>query len=87
VRSTRLPDEDRVAQEVEAKLAQIQKIVDAIGRDQVHGDQKQILATIQDFAAKARDALTARELLRAKALADKASTLAEEVASAGKPPR
>jgi len=85
VLTARLGDEERIAGEVEARLAHTVQTLDSIKREQLGSDRKEILSSIQDFVAKARDALAAKDLLRARALAEKAATLADELAGPRKP--
>lgn len=85
--SARLGDEERLAQEVRDRLGETVKALDAINQNPIAGDQRDIVASIWDFVAKAWAALEARDLLRAKALAGKASTLADELRPGRRPVR
>jgi hypothetical protein len=80
--SPRIQDEDRVSREVSERLAEAKRLVARIDPARLAGDQRDIFTSIQDFLVKADEALQARDLPRARILADKASKLAGDLAAA-----
>ena len=80
--SPRTEDEDRVTREVSERLAQARRLVAQIDPAKLAGDQREIFTNIQDFLVKAGEALSAKDLPRARILADKASKLADDLAAA-----
>jgi hypothetical protein len=79
--SPRTEDEDRVTREVSERLAQARRLVAQIDPAKLAGDQREIFTNIQDFLVKAGEALSAKDLPRARILADKASKLAGDLAA------
>jgi hypothetical protein len=79
--SPRVPDEERVAQEVNVRLARAGHIVAEIDPARLGGDQREIFWSIQAFLGRAREALSARDLPRAQVLAEKAARLADDLAA------
>jgi hypothetical protein len=76
-----VPDEERVAQEVNVRLARAGHIVAEIDPARLGGDQREIFWSIQAFLGRAREALSARDLPRAQVLAEKAARLADDLAA------
>ena len=56
--------------------------MDQIDASKLAKDQREMLSGIQDFMTKAVEALQTRDLPRARILADEASLLADDLASA-----
>jgi hypothetical protein len=84
VLSPREPGGDGVTEEVHARLAHTEKIIAQIDPGALTQDRREIYAGIQDFVVKAKEALSAKDLPRARNLAEKASTLADDLAKAVK---
>jgi len=82
VLSIRVGDEEGVSREIEKRLARAVKTIGTLDLDRLGDEQRVIKASAQDFIDKAREALASRDLLRARALADKAAALASELAGA-----
>jgi hypothetical protein len=80
--AVRVPDADRIAQEVEQRVARAQEIIDKIDTAKLSRDQREILSSIQDFVLKARDAYQTKDMPRAQVLSEKASKLADDLAAA-----
>jgi hypothetical protein len=67
---------------VSTRLAQARRLVGQIDPAKLAGDQREIFTNIQDFLVKAEEALSAKDLPRARILADKASKLADDLTTA-----
>ena len=80
----RVPHEDQITQEVSVRVAKIQEIIDRIDAAKLTRDQREILSSIKDFIAKAKEASQAKDMPRAQVLAEKASKLADDLAAAVK---
>lgn len=78
--SPRVADEDRLTHEIRDRLAEARRLVARINLAKLAQDQREIYGSVQDFLEKAETALSAKDLLRAKILADKASKLAQDLA-------
>lgn len=85
--SPRMPNEEQVTREVNARLEQTRRTVDKIQPERLARDQREMLASVRDFMAKAHDALQAKDLPRAQILVDKAARLADDLLVALKNPR
>ncbi len=86
--SPRIENEDQAVREVNARLARAGQVIDQINPDRLAHDQREMFSSIQNFIAKAQQALLAKDMPRAEMLADKASHLAEDLAGAlNKKPR
>ena len=72
-------DEQRMRREAERRIAGTERLVRQIDQKKLVGQQQQNFETIQSFLAKAKEALSARDLQRAFTLADKAYLLADEL--------
>jgi hypothetical protein len=72
-------DERRLQQETQTRIDGTERLVRQIEHRRLGGEQQQNLLTIQSFLVKAREALTERDVQRAKTLADKAYLLADEL--------
>lgn len=68
---------DRLKKEAESRIEATEQIVRGIDEKKLAMDQQATLLTIQNFLVKAREALVARDFIRASNLADKAKVLAE----------
>ncbi len=79
VLSPQLEDEQRVQREAQSRIDGTERLVGRIDQRKLAGDQRQNFLTIQSFLAKAKEALSARDIQRAFTLADKAHVLAEEL--------
>jgi hypothetical protein len=76
----RVPNEDKVAEEVHTSLAKAEKLIGTIDGSRLSRDQREIFSSIRDFLAKAKEAYQAKDMSRAQVLAEKASKLAEDLA-------
>lgn len=68
--------------EAQSRIDRTERLVRQIDPRKLIGQQQQSFETIQSFLAKAKEALTARDLQRAFTLADKAYLLADELSRA-----
>lgn len=82
VLSPQLEDEDRVQREAQSRIDGTERLVRQIDQKKLVGDQQQNFLSIQSFLAKAREAISARDVERAFSLADKAYVLAKELSRA-----
>lgn len=77
------PEEaERLSRETMARIDATEELVRPIDGKTLPPDQAETYSTIQNFLAKAREALGRRDLQRALTLADKAHILAEELVKA-----
>ena len=65
--------------EAQKRIDGTERLVRQIDQKKLVGQQQQNFETIQSFLAKAKEALSARDLQRAFTLADKAYLLADEL--------
>ncbi len=72
-------DEQRMRREAQKRIEGTERLVRQIEQKKLVGQQQQNFETIQSFLAKAKEALSARDLQRAFTLADKAYLLADEL--------
>lgn len=72
-------DEDRLRREANSKIQKAEQIVQQVDQKKLAKDQQETFSTIRNFLASAREALSARDFLRATNLAEKAQILAEEL--------
>lgn len=72
-------DEDRLRREANSKIQKAEQIVQQVDQKKLAKDQQETFSTIRSFLANAREALTARDFLRATNHAEKAQILAEEL--------
>jgi hypothetical protein len=82
VLSPQLEDEDRIQREAQSRIDGTERLVRRIDQKKLVGDQQQNFLSIQSFLAKAREAISARDVERAFSLADKAYVLARELSRA-----
>lgn len=75
-------EENRLAEQTRARIDGTERIVRQIDTTKLARDQHETLMTIQSFVAKAKEALSTRDLQRAFNLADKAKVLADELSRA-----
>ena len=87
VLSPQLENEDRVQREAQSRIDWTERLVRQIDQKKLVGDQQQNFLSIQSFLAKAREAISARDVERAFTLADKAYVLAKELSRTVPPPR
>jgi hypothetical protein len=80
--SPRVDNPQGVERDVQARLAHVAQVIDQIDPSKLASEQRQTLSSVQDFVAKATEALRAKDTARAKILADKASHLADDLALA-----
>jgi hypothetical protein len=73
-------EEQRIQWETQSRIEGAERLVGQIDRNGLVGDRQQDFNTIQSFLAKAKEALSARDVQRAFTLADKAYLLAEQLA-------
>jgi hypothetical protein len=78
--TSRVPNEEEITREVNARLAKVSEIVDRIDPSKLTRDQRELFASIQDFHSKARAALRIRDVRQAQILAEKALGLADNLA-------
>ena len=77
------PEEaERLSRETMARIDATEELVRPIDGKSLPPDEAETYSTIQNFLAKAREALGRRDLQRALTLADKAHILAEELVKA-----
>jgi hypothetical protein len=79
VLSPQLEDEQRIQRQAQSRIDATERLVRQIEQKKLAGDQQENFLTIQSFLAKAKEALSARDVQRAFTLADKAHLLAEEL--------
>jgi len=79
VLSPQLEDEQRVQRQAQSRIDETERLVRQIDQKKLIGEQQQNFLTIQSFVAKAKEALSVRDVQRAFTLADKARLLAEEL--------
>jgi hypothetical protein len=72
-------NEEQLKEEAEGKLEGAERVADQIDQERLAPHQHDTFLTIQSFLAKAREALSLRDFLKALNLADKAQVLAEEL--------
>jgi hypothetical protein len=72
-------NEDRLKQESSGRIQKAEDIIRQIDQKKMNKDQQDTFSTIQSFLANAKEAITAKDFLRASNLADKAQILAEEL--------
>ena len=72
-------NEDRLKQESSGRIQKAEEIIRQIDQKKMNKDQQDTFSTIQSFLANAKDAIAAKDFLRASNLADKAQILAEEL--------
>ncbi len=82
--SPRVEDRARLIREVNARLDRASKIVHKIDPATLGQDHRAMHASVLNFVSKAWRALSADDLAGAQVLAEKASTLADELASAAR---
>lgn len=82
VLSLQVDDEARLTNEVNARLGHAGRVIDQIDPKRLASDHREMFASVQDFLAKAKEALVNRDLPRAAVLSDKAAKLADELAAA-----
>ncbi len=67
----------------EARILNTEQTLLLLDQTRLNGAQQDLFLTIQSFLAKAKLALSHKDLLRANTLADKAQTLADELTQSG----
>jgi hypothetical protein len=72
-------EEQRIKSQAERRIEGTERIVQKIDPARLAREQRENYSTIQSFLAKAREALSARDVQRAFTLADKAYLLADEL--------
>ncbi len=77
-------EESRLSREATTRIQATEKAVGQLDPKRLNQAQQETLATIQDFLAKAREAMTARDMQRAFTLADKALALANDLSRSGR---
>ncbi|HEV8441038.1 MAG TPA: hypothetical protein VGT40_23365 [Methylomirabilota bacterium] len=82
VLSPDLADGERVRGEVSKRLGRVSRIIDGIDPAKLAKDQREMYASVRDFAGKARAALSTNDLAGAQVLSEKAAKLADELAAA-----
>lgn len=68
---------ERLKKEAESRIEETEQIVKRIDVKKLTTEQRATLLTVQNFLSKAREALVAKDFMRASNLADKAKVLAE----------
>lgn len=74
-------DEERLRRESEGRIQRTEQILGGIDPQRLGTDDREAMATIRSFLAKAKDALASRDLLRASTLAEKAQILADDLSA------
>ncbi len=72
-------DETRLTKETQERIHSADQLVGQIGLERLTGAQRETLSTVRSFIAKARLALTSKDLKEAANLAEKARVLAAEL--------
>jgi hypothetical protein len=72
-------DERRIHGEAQRRIDGTERMVRQIDQRRLGDEQQQNLLTVRSFLAKAREALSERDVQRAMTLADKAYVLATEL--------
>jgi hypothetical protein len=72
-------EERRLRADAQSRLEGTERLVRRIDPEKLAGEQKESYLAIQNFLAKAKEALSARDVQRAFTLADKAYLLASEL--------
>lgn len=72
-------EEHRIKLQAERRIEGTERLVQKIDRSRLAREQQENYITIQSFLAKAREALSSRDVQRAFTLADKAYLLADEL--------
>jgi hypothetical protein len=72
-------EEQRIKSQAERRIEGTERLVQKIDPARLAREQRENYSTIQSFLAKAREALSARDVQRAFTLADKAYLLADEL--------
>jgi hypothetical protein len=72
-------EEQRIKSQAERRIEGTERLVQKIDPARLAREQRENYSTIQSFLAKAREALSARDMQRAFTLADKAYLLADEL--------
>lgn len=80
--SLQLDDEQRLQRQTQSRIDDAERLVGQIDQRKLGGEQRENFLTIQSFVAKAKEALSTRDVQRAYTLADKARLLAEELSRA-----
>ena len=80
--SPRIANEDLATRTVTTSLQRTNQLVERIEPARLVREQREMLSSVQDFVAKAFEALQARDVPKAQVLAEKASKLADELALA-----
>ncbi len=75
-------EEKRIQDKTQRRIDGTERLLRQIDWRRLVGDQQQNLSTIHSFLAKAKEALTIRDVQRAYTLADKAYLLADELSRA-----
>ena len=82
--SPQLEDEHHIQRQAQHRIEEAERLVRQIDQKKLVGDQQQNFRTIQSFVAKAKEALSVRDVQRAFTLADKARLLAEDLSRAAR---
>jgi hypothetical protein len=77
-------EEQRLSRDARNRIEAAEKVVSQIDQQKLAQRQQEMLATIQDFLAKAKDAMAARDEQRAFTLADKALALANDLSGSAR---
>jgi hypothetical protein len=75
-------EEQRIKSQAERRIEGTERLVQRIDPSRLAREQQENYLTIQSFLAKAREALSTRDVQRAFTLADKAYLLADELSKA-----
>jgi hypothetical protein len=83
VPQTSQQEDRRGVEACEARIHKTERNLLLVDQTRLSRYQQDLFLTIQDFLAKAKLALSNKDLLRANTLADKAQTLADELTQSG----
>ena len=72
-------DEDRLKRESTARIQKTEEIIVRIDEKKLSKEQQDTFSTIQSFLVNAKEAVVAKDFLRAFNLADKAQILTEDL--------
>jgi hypothetical protein len=72
-------EEERQRQETNGKIQKAEQTVQQVDQSKLAKDQQETYATVRSFIGNAREALSARDFVRASNLAEKAQLLADDL--------
>jgi len=82
VLAPQVADEAELQKQIDGRLARADRIAGRVDPAKLGQDQREMLSSLEEFVAKAKEALARKDLPRADVLSDKAQKLADELESA-----